>query len=206
MIAPAPFRAPDAAPPPLPHVALPVATLVLAALALGSTWAHVLELPQKLRLDDAGYAFVNGALYRWFAVVGAPLSMLAIGCAAALAWRTRDDARARGWTAAGAALLALWLASWALVVQPVNAEIAEALRDAPASVPARWAERRARWEGGHVLGFALELAAFVAIAVGVLRRSPERSSAAPRGAARARPSPAPRGAASDAGRDVAGSR
>ena len=162
--------APHAAP--APSVALPLATLVLAALALGTTWAHVLELPQKLRLDPAAYAAVNGALYRWFALAGAPVSLAAIACAAALAWTTRRDPHARRWTVAGAVLLALWLASWVLLVQPVNAQVADALRTAPAGVPALWQELRGRWEGGHADGFALELAGFVALAVGALRRSP----------------------------------
>jgi hypothetical protein len=40
-------------------------TLLLAALALTMTSAHVLELPQKMTLDLPFYAAVNGTLYRW---------------------------------------------------------------------------------------------------------------------------------------------
>jgi hypothetical protein len=45
--------------------------LVLAALALTMTSAHVLELPQKMRYDAELYAAVNTTLYRHFATVGA---------------------------------------------------------------------------------------------------------------------------------------
>jgi hypothetical protein len=50
--------------------ALSVITLTAAALSLTMTSAHVLELPQKMRLSPADYAAINGSLYRWFAIVG----------------------------------------------------------------------------------------------------------------------------------------
>ena len=46
-------------------------TLVLAALALTMTSAHVLELPQKMAYPPDLYAAVNTTLYRYFATVGA---------------------------------------------------------------------------------------------------------------------------------------
>ena len=45
-------------------------TLVLAALGLTMTSAHVLEMPQKLAYSPELYAAVNTTLYRYFAIVG----------------------------------------------------------------------------------------------------------------------------------------
>ena len=45
-------------------------TLVLAALALTMTSAHVLEMPQKMSYSAELYAAVNTTLYRYFAIVG----------------------------------------------------------------------------------------------------------------------------------------
>jgi hypothetical protein len=68
-----------------------VIALVLAALSLTMTSAHVLELPQKMRLAPAFYAAVNGTLYRWFAIVGGIYTAAAILAAWALWWSARSS-------------------------------------------------------------------------------------------------------------------
>jgi hypothetical protein len=45
-------------------------TLVLAALGLTMTSAHVLEMPQKMAYSAEFYSAVNTSLYRYFAIVG----------------------------------------------------------------------------------------------------------------------------------------
>ena len=45
-------------------------TLVLAALGLTMTSAHVLEMPQRWRYSAELYSAVNTTLYRYFAIVG----------------------------------------------------------------------------------------------------------------------------------------
>jgi hypothetical protein len=45
-------------------------TLLLTALALTMTSAHVLEMPQKMHYEAELYSAVNTTLYRYFAVVG----------------------------------------------------------------------------------------------------------------------------------------
>jgi hypothetical protein len=135
---------------------LQLATLLLAALSLTMESAHVLELPQKLQYSAQMYSAVNTTLYRYFAIVGGIYQIGAIVAALALAFAQRGRAQF-GWTVTGAACLVLAFAAWLAVVAPVNGEIAEALQTAPESVPALWMELRARWEGGHALGFALQL-------------------------------------------------
>jgi hypothetical protein len=65
-------------------------TIIIAALALTMTSAHVLELPQKMQYDAQLYSAVNTAMYRYFATVGGIYSMgsiIAAGVLAFLSWR-----------------------------------------------------------------------------------------------------------------------
>jgi hypothetical protein len=144
------------------------AALVLAALSMTAEAAHVLELPQKLQYDAAFYSAVNGSLYRYFAIVGGSVQVAAIVVVALLAARARG--RARRPAVAAAALLALALAAWLTIVAPVNAEVSRAVRERPATVPAVWMARRARWEGGHAVGFVLQLVGYGALVAAALRR------------------------------------
>src|SRR4051794_31730637 len=98
------------------------------------TSAHVLELPQKLTFDPRFYAAVNGSLYRWFAIVGGGYTVGSIAAAIVLAVLVRRRRASFRWTVAGAVLLAAGFVSWLTLVQPVNLEVAAALRRAPATV------------------------------------------------------------------------
>jgi hypothetical protein len=147
-------------------------TLLLTALALSLTSAHVLEMPQKLAYPAELYAAVNTTLYRHFATVGGAYSIGAILAAVALVFLLRDRPIARRWTVAGAFFLLLWLASWIALVLPVNGQVAIAIAATPDLVPAIWMEHRARWEWGHALGFVFELLGLCALLVSVLVDTP----------------------------------
>jgi hypothetical protein len=77
-----------------------------------------------------------------------------------------------GWTLAGASLLAVALVVWATVVQPVNVQVANAIRNEPASVPTLWMQLRFRWEGGHAAGFVLQVVGFACLLGSVLVETP----------------------------------
>lgn len=139
--------------------------LVLAALALTMTSAHVLELPQKMQWDASLYAAVNTTLYRYFAIVGGAYIVVAIVATCALAWLVRKRHPAFEWTVIAAVLFVLAFASWLVIVQPVNASIDRTLEASPDGVPAAWAHLRDRWEYGHVVGFVLQLLGLVALVV-----------------------------------------
>jgi hypothetical protein len=157
---------------------LRVVTLVLAALSLTMTSAHVLELPQKMSYSPATYALVNGTLYRWFAIVGGVYTVASIVAAWGLAWSARRVRVALGWAGAGAALLTLAFVSWLALVMPVNSIVARAASTAPESLPGLWLELRPRWEYGHVVGFVLDLLGFCALALAVVADAP-RAAARP---------------------------
>jgi hypothetical protein len=137
--------------------------LVLTALILGGAFCHVLELPVKMTLDPADYIVVQ-QIYGGFGPVGAVLEPGAIAASIVLAFLRR---RRRGFGAAviGVLFLLAALASWAVVVNPVNAHWAAA---GPHSVPPDFESLRARWEYGHALHAALLFAAFVSVVVSVL--------------------------------------
>jgi hypothetical protein len=142
--------------------------LVLAALALTMTSAHVLELPAKMRYDAELYATVNATLYRNFATVGAVYTLGAIVAALVLVFLVRGRGPVFWWTLGGAVCLLLAFGSWLVLVQPVNQEVAKIMRSLPSAAPAAWTRLRPRWEYGHAVGFVLQLCGFCALVVAVL--------------------------------------
>jgi hypothetical protein len=142
--------------------------LLLAALSLTMESAHVLELPQKLQYTPEMYSAVNTTLYRYFAVVGAFYQLGSMLAAALLVYLVRKRRPSFAWTLAGTVCLFAAFGVWLGLVAPVNGEIAEALRSAPASVPELWVRLRARWEGGHAAGFVVQLVGLGALLWSVL--------------------------------------
>jgi hypothetical protein len=151
-------------------------TLLLAALALTMTSAHVLELPQKMTYDANLYAAVNGTLYRYFAVVGGGYYVGSIIAAIVLAVLVRRHPDAHRWTVLGAICLLAGFLSWLALVAPVNAQVAAAIRNAPATVPTLWMALRDRWEYGHATGFVLQLLGFSALLVSLIVKIPRHHS------------------------------
>ena len=149
-------------------------TIVLSALALTMTSAHVLELPQKMTYDAEMYAAVNTTLYRYFAVIGGPYQIGAIVSAIVLTVLVHRSITFR-WTLAGTLLLVAAFVSWLILVLPVNREVAAALEASPQAVPSLWLHLRDRWEYGHATGFVLHLAGFCALVFSVAGRTqPQR--------------------------------
>jgi len=140
-------------------------TLLVSALALTLTSAHVLELPQKLRYPADLYAAVNGTLYRYFAIVGGIYTLAAIVSACVLVWLVRRRHPAFEWAALGALFSILSFVSWLVLVRPVNAEVARAYASSSSSLPELWAKLQHRWEYGHLTGFVLELIGFSSLVV-----------------------------------------
>jgi hypothetical protein len=147
-------------------------TIILAALALTMTSAHVLELPQKMQYDQQLYSAVNTTMYKYFAIVGGIYSMGSILSAAVLTFFVRKHRSSFRWALAGAVLLIIWFISWLTLVAPVNNQVAAALQSSPEAVPALWMQLRERWEYGHALGFAIQLLGFCAIVMSVLVDTP----------------------------------
>jgi hypothetical protein len=139
----------------MPNRRLRFIVLILAVLTLTMEGAHVLELPQKMRYNAELYSAVNTTMYRYFAVVGGPLTVLTllVGTALVLVLRGQPGFL---WALAGVLGYYIAFVIWLTVVAPVNGQIADAVTRAPDVVPELWMKLRVRWEYGHAVGFALQ--------------------------------------------------
>jgi hypothetical protein len=92
-----------------------IVSLVLAALSLGPSYAHVLEALPRLTVWPAELwrdATVFHRQFEWYALIGAPVDVAAIIAAVALAFLVRDRKPMFRPAVVGAACLAAGLASW----------------------------------------------------------------------------------------------
>jgi hypothetical protein len=156
--------------------ALRFITIILAAFALVAGAAHVLELPQKMQYDADMYTAVNATLYRYYAIIGGPALLGSIACAFVLAWLVRGTPTAFELTLLGGLCLSLALVLWLVIVAPVNAEVRDALRAFPDSVPAVWMRWRDRWEYGHAASFVFQLGGLCALVLSILQEPRTQTS------------------------------
>ena len=142
-----------------------VLSLTLAALLMGTTFAHTLETPAKLRYDGPQWLHAQHTLYPAYAGIGGTIELLAIVAAAILAVVLRDWRPALITALAGTACLAIAFLVWLIVTNRVNARTAEWTAD---TLPADWKDWRSKWEGSHALRFVLHLAGFVLLVLATL--------------------------------------
>jgi hypothetical protein len=147
-----------------------LATLVFAALLLGTTFAHTLQMPAKLRYDGPQWMRAQHTLYRSFATVGGAVEAGAIILSVGLVFLVRQDR----WPflfvlVAAACLAAAFFGIWILVTRAVNAETATWTAE---TIPVDWSKCRARWEYSHAARFALHLAAFILLTTAALLTTP----------------------------------
>jgi hypothetical protein len=133
-------------------------SLVLAALLLGTTFAHVLEIRAKARMDGALWTTLQHRLYAAFATVGGAVEIGAIVSTAALALMARPGTTRSLAGAACACFAIAFVVVWVGIVEPVNRKVA---RWEPAAVPPDWQRWREQWDTGHALRFCLHLLGFV---------------------------------------------
>jgi hypothetical protein len=140
--------------------------VVLTALLLGTTFAHVLEMPVKLQIDAVFWMTLQHTLYREFGSVGAMVEVGAIASVLVLSVLLRQHGRALWLTLlAAACLLVAFFVVWLVFTSAVNAETARWTAD---SIPTDWMHWRTRWEFSHALRFALHLLAFCSLVVSLL--------------------------------------
>ena len=144
-----------------------VVSLVLAALSLGPSYAHVLEALPRLTVWPAELwrdATVFHRQFEWYALVGAPVDVAAIIAAVVLVFLIRDRKPTFRLTVAGAACLAAGLAAWFGLVAPANAVLATWR---PGSIPSDFDAIRTRWETGHMVVAAFKLCGLVLLCLAV---------------------------------------
>lgn len=149
-------------------------TLVLAALSLGPSFAHVLEAAPRLNTWSPELwreTTVFNRQFLYFAVVGAPLDIGIILVSAIFAWLLRSDRSGFLLALAGTFCYLASLAAWFSLVKPANDVLATWT---PGPIAENFEALRLRWETGHMVVAAIKLAglALLVSAALMMRRVP----------------------------------
>jgi hypothetical protein len=132
----------------MPMTALRLLAVLLTALALVPSAAHLFELPNKIGLGREQY-FTVQAIYRgWILFAIVVSGALAANASLAIALRARR--RPFGSAAAAALLIAATLAVFFVWTFPANQATADWT-----VVPEDWAALRVRWEYSHAVNAVL---------------------------------------------------
>lgn len=139
-------------------------TMLLAALSVGMSFCHALELPVRINWSSELWVetTVRGNLYLAFGPrgVGAWIDGGAVLGSIVLSFLVRRSSPAYRWTLAGTlCFLAAHITWWALVF-PANLELANW---ASGPIPTDWASWRDRWEFGHLVVAILKFIGFTAL-------------------------------------------
>jgi hypothetical protein len=144
--------------------AMHVATVLLVALVMGTTLAHALEMPAKMRLSGSFWVECQHTLYRFFRYIAGPIEVAAVLISAALAYFTFGRA-AFGASLVASILLIIAFVVWAVVTERVNRQVA---KWTAADIPWDWERWRTQWEYSHLVRFLLHFVAFVSSLVAAL--------------------------------------
>jgi hypothetical protein len=145
-----------------------LSALVLAALSLSPSFAHVLEAPPRLAVWSPALwreATVFNGQFEFFARIGGPVDVGAIVAAWLLSYVLRRERLAFCFGLAGATLLTAGLTAWFGIVAPANAILASWQ---PGPIPSDFSQVRIRWETGHMIVASLKFLGFVSICLAVL--------------------------------------
>jgi H+/Cl- antiporter ClcA len=144
-----------------------LAVLVMA-LSLGPSFAHVLEAPPRMTVWPPELwreATVFHGQFAWFALVGAPLDVGSILLGAAMTFVLRRRPPAFWLALAATVCYAASLATWLAVVAPMNAVLAQW---EPGPVPETFEAVRNRWEAGHIGITAIKFVGLCCVIAGAL--------------------------------------
>ena len=144
-------------------------SLVCAALALGLTLAHDLEIPGKERLSGAAWLEVQHSFYGGFAIVGGIAEVLGLITTCVLLYLLRERRVAFGLTLVAAAGFAGMLVLFALGNNPLNVQIATWT---PTTLPDTWQQTRDAWDRFHAASSVCAAVAFAALLIATLRDTP----------------------------------
>jgi len=145
--------------------AVRLVAIVLTALTMAAGFAHLFELPNKIRLPREAYLTVQ-QIYRGWALLGIVV-VGALASTLALAIMVREQRRMFiGALVALSCLVGTQIIFW-VFTYPVN----QATNNWTVA-PENWQEMRARWEYSHAVAACLDFAALIALVWSSL--SPQR--------------------------------
>jgi Domain of unknown function (DUF1772) len=144
-------------------------SLLCAALALGLTLTHDLEIPGKQMLSGADWLLVQHTFYGGFAIVGGIAEVLGLFSTGVLLVLLRERRTSFILTLVAALSFVGMLALFAFGNNPLNQQIAAWT---PQTLPANWHEVRDAWDRFHAVSSAFAALALTALLVATLRDTP----------------------------------
>lgn len=143
---------------------LRVLALLLTALILIPSGAHLFELTGKIGLDRDAYFIVQGIYAGWANFAFPVFAAILANGALFFSQRRRDPAAAR-WALVSAALIVVSLVVFFLQVFPGNQATANWT-----VMPDDWARLRLHWEYGHAVNAGIVFLALFATVMATVRR------------------------------------
>jgi hypothetical protein len=144
-------------------------SLLCAALVLGLTLAHDLEIAGKHMLSGANWLNMQHTFYGGFAIVGGIAEVLGLLSTAVLAFLLRRQRTALILTLIAALCFAGMLALFTFGNNPLNQRIASWT---PATLPTDWRVVRDAWDSFHATSSVLSALSFFCLLIAVLRDTP----------------------------------
>jgi hypothetical protein len=144
-------------------------SLFCAALALGLTLTHDLEIPGKQQLSGPDWLVVQHTFYGGFAIVGGLAQIIGLISTGILLFLLRRRRAAFVLTLIAALSFAGMLALFAFGNNPLNQQIATWT---PESLPVNWHEIRDAWDRFHAASSAFAMLAFTTLLIALLRERP----------------------------------
>lgn len=152
-------------------------SLICAALTLGLTLTHLLELPGKRGLTGAEWLTIQHTFYGGFAIIGGIAEILGLITTIGILFLVYRRRATFFLTLVGAVcLLGTLLAYW-FGNRPINAKVSAWT---PATLPADWTRYRDRWDDAHAFSAVFAAIALVVLLIAILRdTSPQNTASAP---------------------------
>jgi hypothetical protein len=144
-------------------------SLLCAALALGLTLTHDLEIPGKRMLSGTDWLSVQQTFYGGFAIIGGIAEVLGLISTGVLLYLLHKRRTSFALTLVATISFAGMLALFAFGNNPLNQQIATWT---PATLPLNWHEVRDAWDTFHAASSALAAIAFTTLLIATLRDTP----------------------------------
>jgi hypothetical protein len=144
-------------------------SLIGAALALGLTLAHDLEIPGKQQLSGDQWWVVQQTFYGGYAIVGGVAEVLGLMTTGSLAFLLRQSRTSFILMGIATISFAGMLALFAWGLNPLNQQVASWR---PETLPANWREIRDAWDGFHATSSVLAALALISLLLALLRETP----------------------------------
>ncbi len=144
-------------------------SLLCAALTLGLTLTHDLEIPGKQMLSGAEWLTIQNTFYGGYAVVGGVAETLGLISSGLLLFWLRQRPAAFSLTLIAALCFAGMLTVFAFGNNPINQQVTTWT---PATMPANWPQMRDAWDRFHAISSGLAALAFITLLIATLRTTP----------------------------------